>query len=410
MEDHFYLGIDLDDKYAVLSCYEVNKKEPETFSLVAGSQNYQIPVMLAKKQGGGQWLIGEEKEAACVTDLFARARRQETVTVWEESYPADELFVIYLKKLFLLAGGIGSGRKPDMLVVCVETLLDQTVELFWRIAPALGFAPEQLHFIDRKESFYYFAYHQPAELCTHEVCLFDYRDGRMRCFGLIKRPHTTPTLVTMWEEERQIESGDRDAAFFQFAGECFRGRIVSSVYLTGDGFDGGWMQQSVGLLCQGRRAFMGKNLYAKGACYAAAIRDGQREWEYVYFGDHEMKLNVGIKVFVHGAAEFYTLIRAGVSWYEAKGSCEVLLDGSPELSFWLQPPESRHAKVACLELSDLPKRPNRTTRLRISAKALSDDRVQLRIRDLGFGEIFPGSGKVWEYVTSFAEEREDKDG
>ena len=232
----------------------------------------------------------------------------------------------------------------------------------------------------------------------------------MRCFGLIKRPHTTPTLVTMWEEERQIESGDRDAAFFQFAGECFRRRIVSSVYLTGDGFDGGWMQQSVGLLCQGRRAFMGKNLYAKGACYAAAIRDGQREWEYVYFGDHEMKLNVGIKVFVHGAAEFYTLIRAGVSWYEAKGSCEVLLDGSPELSFWLQPPESRHAKVACLELSDLPKRPNRTTRLRISAKALSDDRVQLRIRDLGFGEIFPGSGKVWEYVTSFAEEREDKDG
>ena len=65
MENRFYLGIDLDDKYAVLSCYEVNKKEPETFSLVAGSQNYQIPVMLAKKQGGGQWLIGEEKEAAC---------------------------------------------------------------------------------------------------------------------------------------------------------------------------------------------------------------------------------------------------------------------------------------------------------------------------------------------------------
>lgn len=410
MEDRFYLGIDLDDKYAVLSCYEVNKKEPETFSLVAGSQNYQIPVMLSKKQGGGQWIIGEEKEAACVTDLFARARRQETVTVWEESCPADELFVIYLKKLFLLAGGIGSGRKPDLLVICVETLLEQTAELFWRIAPALGFTKEQLHFIDRKESFYYFAYHQPAELCTHEVCLFDYHGGRMRSFGLIKRPHTTPKLVTMWEKERQIESGDRDAAFFQFAKECFQGRIVSSVYLTGDGFDGGWMQQSVGLLCQGRRAFMGKNLYAKGACYAAAVRDGRQEWEYVYLGDHEMKLNVGLKVFVHGTAEFYTLIRAGVSWYEAKGSCEVLLDGSPELSFWLQPPESRHAKVACLELSDLPKRPNRTTRLRISAKALSDERVQLRIRDLGFGEIFPGSGKVWEYVTSFAEEREGEDG
>ena len=52
------------------------------------------------------------------------------MTVWEESCPADELFVIYLKKLFLLAGGIGSGRKPNLLVICVETLLEQTAELF----------------------------------------------------------------------------------------------------------------------------------------------------------------------------------------------------------------------------------------------------------------------------------------
>ena len=62
---------------------------------------------------------------------------------------------------------------------------------------------------------------------------------------------------------------------------------------------------------------MGKNLYSKGACYAAAVRDGQREWEYVYLGDNEMKLNVSLKVSAHGAAEFYTLISAGVSWYEA---------------------------------------------------------------------------------------------
>ena len=32
MEHRFYLGIDLDDQYAVISSYELNKKEPETFS------------------------------------------------------------------------------------------------------------------------------------------------------------------------------------------------------------------------------------------------------------------------------------------------------------------------------------------------------------------------------------------
>ena len=43
MEHRFYLGIDLDDQYAVISSYELNKKEPETFSAIAGSEIYQIP-------------------------------------------------------------------------------------------------------------------------------------------------------------------------------------------------------------------------------------------------------------------------------------------------------------------------------------------------------------------------------
>ena len=64
--------------------------------------------------------------------------------------------------------------------------------------------------------------------------------------------------------------------------DCFRGHIVSSVYLTGDGFDGDWMKQSVAFLCQGRRAFVGKNLYSKGACYAALCSEQQENWDYVY--------------------------------------------------------------------------------------------------------------------------------
>ena len=45
MEHRFYLGIDLDDQYAVISSYELNKKEPETFSAIAGSEIYQIPAL-----------------------------------------------------------------------------------------------------------------------------------------------------------------------------------------------------------------------------------------------------------------------------------------------------------------------------------------------------------------------------
>lgn len=43
----YYLGIDLDNDNAVISYFQLNMKEPETVSTVAGSEVYQIPLILA---------------------------------------------------------------------------------------------------------------------------------------------------------------------------------------------------------------------------------------------------------------------------------------------------------------------------------------------------------------------------
>ena len=98
--------------------------------------------------------------------------------------------------------------------------------------------------------------------------------------------------------------------------------------------------------------------------------------------------------------EFYTLLSAGDNWYEAEGSCEVILDDTNEVAIWLQLPNSRQAKVETLTLSDLPERKNRTTRLRIFAKPISDEQVRVQIKDLGFGEIVKSSDMSWEYLMS----------
>lgn len=414
MENHFYLGIDLDDQNAVVSYYELNMKEPETLSMVAGSEVFQIPVLLTKKTGIGQWFIGEEAKRLALLQgsdgtkrLLSRALGGEMVFVDGEKYPASELLTLYLKKLILLAGSLGKPGKPDVLLICLERLSREATKLFAGIATGLGLSEEQVMLLDRKECFYYFVYHQGQELTLHDVCLFDYRGEDIRCGRLEKNPHTTPQLVTLTEEVYRMDGTAKDEAFLRILQETFRGHIVSSSYLIGDGFDGNWMKLSVSFLCKGRRAFVGKNLYSKGACYAAAVLEGWHEWQYVYLGDNEMKVNVCLKLYNRGVMEFFTLISAGDNWYETVGECEVILCGSPEIDFWLQPPNSREARVVKLELSDLPERPEKTTRLRITAKPLSDSRVQIQIKDLGFGELFQSSGKVWEYMMSFAEGREE---
>ena len=76
----------------------------------------------------------------------------------------------------------------------------------------------------------------------------------------------------------------------------------------------------------------------------------------------------------------------------------IRLDGPGEIDFWLQMPNSRQARIETLELTNLPARPRKTTRLRIQAKPLSDRSVRITITDLGLGEFFKASGMIWEHV------------
>lgn len=407
MDNRYYLGIDLDDENAVISFFQSNMKEPETVSTVAGSEVFQIPLLLTKKTGIGQWFIGEEaKKLAlaqgepCVKGFLSKALKHEMMFVENEKYPAEELLVLFLKKLILLSGSLGKPLIPDRLVISLEKLSKEATELFSAIALKLDVKPERLTLLDRKECFYYFAYCQKEELMRHDICLFDYRGGQIWCCRLEKNMRTKPQLVTLTEELREMDGNEKDTAFLRILKDSFRGHIISSVYLVGDGFAGDWMKQSVSFMCKGRRAFVGKNLYSKGACYAAAVRDGAMEWPFVYMGDNEMKINVCLKLYNKGNLEFFTLINAGDNWYEAVGECEVILTGTPEIDFWLQLPNSREAKIEKVTLADMPERPDRTTRLRITAKPLSDVRVQIQMKDLGFGEFFKSSDKVWEYVMS----------
>ena len=99
------LGIDLNDRYAMVSYYQLNMKEPETVSTIAGGEKYQIPTLLAKRQSLGQWFYGDEakkmaktSEVICVDALLKRAVNGDTVRMEEESYNAWELLALFLKK------------------------------------------------------------------------------------------------------------------------------------------------------------------------------------------------------------------------------------------------------------------------------------------------------------------------
>lgn len=48
-----------------------------------------------------------------------------------------------------------------------------------------------------------------------------------------------------------------------------------------------------------------------------------------------------------------------------------------------------------MTLEGIPERPKRTTRLRIAMEMTSENQVNIRVKDMGFGELFPSSGGEW---------------
>ena len=86
------------------------------------------------------------------------------------------------------------------------------------------------------------------------------------------------------------------------------------------------------------------------------------------------------------------LASAGESWYEARGVLEVILDNQEELELTITPHQDpKQKRVVKIPLEGFPKRPNKTTRVRIAAGFLDEKTMVIKIVDRGFGELFPRS-------------------
>ncbi len=399
-----YYGLDISDKYAMISFYQLNMDSPATISTVAGSEVFLIPLYIAKRRGMAQWFFGDEARrqvglglAVGVDRLYERALSRDKVMIETEEYPAVDLFVIYLRKLLSMPVPLMKGSFLKKLTVTVSELSIEAKELFALVAGKLNISGAKLSMFDYRECFYYYVLNQTPSLFLHDVMLYHYDGNHLRSFKLRRDQSFTPQIVHLDNREIGPLLDNLDEAFTRIVSKDMDESYISSVYLTGDGFDGDWLKKSLAVLCRDRRVFLGKNLFSKGACYAGMIRDGKKEWPFLFIGDHELKVNVSLKVLDRNEMKFITLLSAGENWFDVKGECEVILDGTKEVEFWIQRPDSRQATVELLELNDLPERENRTTRLRITVAPISDRDVRISIRDLGFGELVLSSGKVWEH-------------
>ena len=418
LRNELLIGYDLCNDYSQISYFNFALKEPKTISTTAGEEKFQIPTVLLKKAGMDKWYFGEEalkkadKQDYLVQNLLDKCSNHELVMIEDTQYDPAELLTIFIKKSFsfLFFEGIAN-KVPSSIVFTVEAINTKLAFALKQSAKALGIPEESVYIQDHEESFVEYTLHQKNELWNHQVILLDYDINYLKAFKLNINTKTTPfTAIVSKENFEHIrpikkmvlkedeKEKELDLLVKAELKNYFGVEPISCIFLCGEGFDGDWTKETLRYLCMGRRVFQGKNLYTKGACYYATKKQQKIEMDdYLFLGANKLKYNIGVEAFDKGEKRYYSLLSADENWYDAKKQCEFILEDECMVELKLTPVDHKDTRTVIINLHDLPQRPNKTVRILLEIKFESSNKGLIVIKDLGFGEIFETSKKVWKH-------------
>lgn len=408
-----YVCVDLNEHFTQISYYNAGMKEPVTLSGKVGSSRYLIPTAIQKKIGLGQWFFADETvhNAIVIDHLLERALKKEEILCDGTTIHAESIFLIFIRKLLTLSAAAGCSKQNSNFVFTIEKLDHSLIELLAWAGEQLDIPAEQFRVCSYEESFAHYVMNQDKSIWVNEVMCFEFRNTHFKEYRLLQDRRMKPVILTVesrnnfaFEEMEQLQvQSTKDELFFQVLQNSFNGRIVSGVYLVGEGFEGDWMIKSKQKLCQGRRVFAGQNLFSKGGCYYGLWEwtraNVSEEVTYLFLGEQKSMRNFGVIVQNGTVESFLPILNAGENWQDAKGELDLILESNQEpvyLIFVLKDLKGKTVMEYRFDMDNFPLRPCKASRIQLKAWMNERQDIHVRIEDRGFGTLFSSSNRVWE--------------
>jgi hypothetical protein len=408
------IGYDLCDDFTQICCYSYKSHEPIPISTRDEDERGLIPTVLCFKNDTKQWLFGEEAEECSRLGLGTRIDRLlELLSTGKElelqgqRYSAVALLEQYLRKTLFLVKKYFPTEPVTKLVVTLRSTKPSVVEGIYAALAEMGLHKDRVAVISHARAYLYYALCQEQALWRNDVGLFDFSPDGMLFYqiqinrrqrpilaGLKKTDFTDRIDYTMLQQKQ-----DNLAYLFEtIAASALYKQLITTLYFTGNGFEGNWAEQVIKRLCSGRRVFIGYNLFSKGACYAAKELSGDKSLDdFMLLDDEMITSSVGVRVYLDTKFQEILLAQPGEVWYEVNKSIEVIPEGEPDLEIILKNVMSRELVREKLHFRNLPDRPDRMTRLEINLTCKNTSTGIIRVNDLGFGDFYPETGCIMEF-------------
>lgn len=402
------VGFDFGEKVSQICYFDRHEGEPVSLPMKVGTGQYTFPNCLSKAPGKEEWHFGLEVEyfvnqqnEIYIDSLYQLASSETHVFVDGEDRSVGQLLGIFIKNALRVLGVPDVVKSVSGIMITVPVLTRTMVENIRLACRTIGFQQKRCYLQSYEESFFCYALNQRPEICSRNMALFSFHDDEVSCSKLEINRKTIPAQVQVKKGKTTIlaqEPVKRDLGFYELISESLGAEIYSSIFIVGEGFDREWAVKSIPILCRNQRhVFYGNNLYVKGACYGAREKVEERNLKgYLYTGSDLVRTNIGMEMMIGGVKGYYSLISAGVNWYEAMGQCDILLDDIDTLTFIVSDMENGKKERYSMALPNLPQRPPKATRLHLHLEFENVKECRIEVTDMGFGELYPSSGLVWK--------------
>jgi hypothetical protein len=296
-------------------------------------------------------------------------------------------------------------------------LSEDLANLLRTVAVRTNIVKQNIFIQDYKESFCNYLFYQSKDLWQYEAALLHCDRTEIKAYVMRRLMQGIgdgkTTFVTVDEfTSTQMGGGsfiypvidsekerEADLQFSKFVDKVFQKRIISSVFLTGEGFGAEWFPNSLRNICLGRRAFRGNNLYSKGACYAAYRKLHMHEENPIYLSENKLSDKITISIRVAGQDMAYPIVSWGSRWYESNNQWDVLLKEVKDIEMHIESLLDGTIRTEIVSLEGFPKRTEYSMRLQIETLFLDERTCKITMKDVGFGEFFaPSEFKVEKII------------
>ena len=392
--------------------------EPESISVSPNKSMYQIPTVLCVRNDTRDWIAGEDairlrnRDAGIfVSDILTKVETGETVDIFGTAYSGKALLERFVRKIFTAVRQRYLQDEVAEVVVTVKKMSDRLKAAIEEAFAAMGIDRKNVRVLSYMESFMYYAVSQKRELWVNDVSLFDFDEEGLGYYQLSTSRKALPVTVTVTGQDMSAEmnyqmlagatEGRLSVPFRNITDRLLYRQIVSTIYFTGVGFDGSWADEVMKSLAPGRRVFKGQNLYSKGAAYAGMISRNPDYRDFLFLTEEQVRFSVSIRMFKDNHIGEFRLVEAGTPWNKVKAKTVGILDNTDEVFFTVYHTVRKETKHIVMNLKNIIKRENKTTRVLVSVHFLDRDTAVLTVRDLGFGEFFENTYRIWEKVIVF---------